>query len=108
MIVSFKKMMKLYDKLNADIFYYINIIIGCLLLYCIYTSADFALSDMYAIAFSAILIYGAAIIKILGIEEITKKMNQYDSAVELFKSMWLYTLFWIVLSIMTLREIFFS
>ena len=108
--LSFKKFLSIYDNINIDMFYYIYIIIGCLLFYCIYSSADFSLSDMLAIGFPMIMIVTAAMIKIFGMsgKNISKAFEKYETFSDMFKSLWLYIALWIILAIMTLKEIFYK
>ena len=105
---SFKKFISMYDHINIDMLYYIYIIIGSLVFYCIYSSSDFSLSDMLAIGFPMLIIVGGAMVKILGGENISQALKKYENSSDMFKSLWLYILLWIMLSIMTLKEIFFS
>ena len=105
---SFKKFISMYDHINIDMLYYIYIIIGSLVFYCIYSSSDFSLSDMLAIGFPMFIIASAAIIKILEGEKLSKAFEKYENFNDMFKALWLYILLWVMLSIMTLKEIFFS
>jgi len=104
---SFKKFISIYDNININAFYYIYTIIGCLVFYCIYSSSDFSLSDMLAIGFPMFIIASAAIIKILGGEKLSKIFEKYENFNDMFKALWLYLLLWVMLSIMTLKEIYF-
>ena len=104
---SFKKFLTIYDNININILYYIYIIIGSLVFYYIYSSSNFSLSDMLAISFPMLLIIGGAIIKIIGSEKFSKTFSKYENFNELFKDLWLYILLWIIIAIMTLKEIFF-
>ena len=104
---SFKKFISIYDNININAFYYIYTIIGCLVFYCIYSSSDFSLSDMLAIGFPMFIIASAAIIKILGGEKLSKAFEKYENFNDMFKALWLYILLWVMLSIMTLKEIYF-
>ena len=104
---SFKKFISIYDNININAFYYIYTIIGCLVFYCIYSSSDFSLSDMLAIGFPMLIIASAAIIKILGGEKLSKAFEKYENFNDMFKALWLYILLWVMLSIMTLKEIYF-
>ena len=89
-------------------FYYIYIIIGCLLFYCIYSSSNFSLSDMLAIGFPMLIIVSGTMVKIFGGEKFSKAFEKYETFNDMFKALWLYLLLWVMLSIMTLKEIFFS
>ena len=104
---SFKKFISIYDNININAFYYIYIIIGSLVFYCIYSSSDFSLSDMLAIGFPMLIIASGAMVKILGVEKLSKTFGKYETFGNMFKSLWLYILLWIMLAIMTLKEIFF-
>jgi len=104
---SFKKFLSIYDNININILYYIYIIIGSLVFYCIYSSSNFSLSDMLAISFPMLLIVGGAMIKMIGSEKFSKIFSKYENFNELFKDLWLYVLLWIIIAIMTLKEIFF-
>ena len=104
---SFKKFISIYDNININAFYYIYIIIGSLVFYCIYSSSDFSLSDMLAIGFPMFIIASAAIIKIIGGEKLSKAFEKYENFNDMFKALWLYILLWVMLSIMTLKEIYF-
>jgi len=106
---SFKKLISIYDNININILYYIYIIIGSLVFYCIYSSSNFSLSDMLAISFPMVIIISAAMVKIFGSrkEKFSKIFKKYESPNDMFKDLWLYMLFWIALCIMTLKEIFF-
>tara|TARA_B100000470_G_scaffold201938_1_gene174460 strand:- start:3 stop:410 length:408 start_codon:yes stop_codon:yes gene_type:complete len=105
---SFKKFISIYDNININTLYYINITIGSLVFYCIYSSSDFSLSDMLAIGFAMLLIVNGAMIKIFGGKELSKSFEKYETFNDIFKALWLYILLWIILAIMTLKEIFFS
>ena len=105
--VSFKKFLSIYDNVNINIVYYIYIIIGSLVFYGIYSSSNFSLSDMLAISFPILLIVGGAMIKMIGSEKFSKIFSKYENFNELFKDLWLYILLWIIIAIMTLKEIFF-
>ena len=104
---SFKKFLSIYDNININILYYIYTIIGSLVFYYIYSSSNFSLSDMLAISFPILLIVGGAMIKIIGSEKFSKIFSKYENFNELFKDLWLYILLWIIIAIMTLKEIFF-
>ena len=104
---SFKKFLSIYDNININILYYIYTIIGSLVFYCIYSSSNFSLSDMLAISFPMLLIVGGAMIKMIGSEKFSKIFSKYENFNELFKDLWLYVLLWIIIAIMTLKEIFF-
>ena len=104
---SFKKFLSIYDNININILYYIYIIIGSLVFYCIYSSSNFSLSDMLAISFPMLLIVGGAMVKIIGSEKFSKTFSKYKNFNDMFKALWLYILLWVMLSIMTLKEIFF-
>ena len=104
---SFKKLIGIYDNMNINILYYIYTIIGSLVFYCIYSSSNFSLSDMLAISFPMLLIVGGAMIKMIGSEKFSKIFSKYENFNELFKDLWLYVLLWIIIAIMTLKEIFF-
>ena len=105
--VSFKKFLSIYDNVNINIVYYIYIIIGSLVFYGIYSSSNFSLSDMLAISFPMLLIVGGAMVKIIGSEKFSKTFSKYKNFNDMFKALWLYILLWVMLSIMTLKEIFF-
>ena len=105
--VSFKKFLRIYDNVNINIVYYIYSIIGSLVFYYIYSSSNFSLSDMLAISFPILLIVGGAMIKMIGSERFSKIFSKYENFNELFKDLWLYILLWIIIAIMTLKEIFF-
>ena len=105
---SFKKIMSIYDHINIDMLYYIYIIIGCLLFYCIYSSSDFSLSDMLAIGFPMLIIASGAMVKIFGGKKLSKAFEKYETFNDMFKALWLYILLYFMLAIMTLKEIFFS
>ena len=105
---SFKKIMSIYDHINIDMFYYIYIIIGCLLFYCIYSSSNFSLSDMLAIGFPMLIIVSGTMVKIFGGEKFSKAFEKYETFSDMFKSLWLYIALWIILAIMTLKEIFYK
>ena len=105
---SFKKFISIYDNININTLYYIYIIIGSLVFYCIYSSSDFALSDMLAISFPMLIIVNGAMVKIFGEEKLSKSFEKYETFNDIFKALWLYILLWIILAIMTLKEIFFS
>ena len=105
---SFKKFISIYDNININTLYYIYIIIGSLVFYCIYSSSDFALSDMLAISFPMLIIVNGAMVKIFGGEKLSKSFEKYETFNDIFKALWLYILLWIILAIMTLKEIFFS
>ena len=104
---SFKKFLSIYDNININILYYIYSIIGSLVFYCIYCSSNFSLSDMVAISFPMLLIVGGAMLKMIGSEKFSKIFSKYENFNELFKDLWLYILLWIIIAIMTLKEIFF-
>ena len=104
---SFKKFLSIYDNVNINIVYYIYSIIGSLVFYGIYSSSNFSLSDMLAISFPILLIVGGAMIKMIGSEKFSKIFSKYENFNELFKDLWLYILLWIIIAIMTLKEIFF-
>ena len=104
---SFKKFLSIYDNININILYYIYSIIGSLVFYYIYSSSNFSLSDMLAISFPMLLIVGGAILKMIGSEKFSKIFNKYENFNQLFKDLWLYILLWIIIAIMTLKEIFF-
>ena len=104
---SFKKFIHIYDNINTDILYYIYIIIGSLLFYYIYISLNLNLSDMIVISFPMMLIVGGAMLKMFGSEGLSKAMEKYETFNQMFKSLWLYILVWMVLAIMILKEIFF-
>tara|TARA_Y100001970_G_scaffold146196_1_gene179521 strand:+ start:33306 stop:33710 length:405 start_codon:yes stop_codon:yes gene_type:complete len=104
---SFKKFLSIYDNININIVYYIYSIIGSLVFYYIYSSSNFSLSDMLAISFPILLIVGGAMLKMIGNEKTSKIFNKYDNFNNLFKDLWLYILLWIMVAIMTLKEIFF-
>jgi len=104
---SFKKFLSIYDNININIVYYIYSIIGSLVFYYIYSSSNFSLSDMLAISFPILLIVGGAMLKMIGNEKISKIFNKYQNFNELFKDLWFYILLWIMVAIMTLKEIFF-
>ena len=104
---SFKKFLSIYDNININIVYYIYSIIGSLVFYCIYSSSNFSLSDMLAISFPMLLIVGGAMVKIIGSEKFSKTFSKYKNFNDMFKALWLYILLWVMLSIMTLKEIFF-
>ena len=104
---SFKKFLSIYDNININILYYIYIIIGSLVFYGIYSSSNFSLSDMFAISFPMLLIVGGAMIKIIGSKKISKTFGKYENFNDMFKALWLYILLWVMLSIMTLKEIYF-
>ena len=105
---SFKKFINMYNNININAFYYIYTIIGSLLFYCIYSSSDFSLSDMLAIGFPMLIIVGGAMVKILGGKKLSKTLEKYETVNDMFKDLWLYILLWIILAILTLKEIFFS
>ena len=105
--VSFKKFLSIYDNVNINIVYYIYIIIGSLVFYGIYSSSNFSLSDMLAISFPTLLIVGGAMLKMIGNEKFSKIFSEYENFNELFKDLWFYILLWIMVAIMTLKEIFF-
>ena len=105
---SYKKFMSIYDNININILYYIYIGIGSFLFYYIYTSSNLNFSDMLVIGFSMVLIVSGGMIKMFGSDGLRTTMKKYDTATVMFKSLWLYILIWIVLAILTLREIFFS
>mgnify|MGYP001245242121 FL=1 len=104
---SFKKFLSIYDNININIVYYIYSIIGSLVFYYIYSSSNFSLSDILAISFPILLIVGGAMLKMIGNEKISKIFNKYQNFNELFKDLWFYILLWIMVAIMTLKEIFF-
>jgi len=104
---SFKKFLSIYDNININIVYYIYSIIGSLVFYYIYSSSNFSLSDMLAISFPILLIVGGAMLKMIGNEKFSKIFNKYENFNELFKDLWFYILLWIMVAIMTLKEIFF-
>jgi len=104
---SFKKFISIYDNININTLYYIYTIIGLLVFYCIYSSSDFSLSDMLAIGLPMFIIASAAMIKILGGKKLSKAFEKYENFNDMFKDLWLYLLLWVMLSIMTLKEIFF-
>ena len=105
---SFKKFINIYNNININAFYYIYTIIGSLVFYCIYSSSDFSLSDMLAIGFPMLSIVSGAMVKILEGEGFSKTFEKYETFNDMFKALWLYILLWVMLSIMTLKEIFFS
>ena len=105
---SFKKFISIYDNININAFYYIYTIIGSLVFYCIYSSSDFSLSDMLAIGFPMLIIVSGAMVKILEGEGFSKTFGKYETFNDMFKALWLYILLWIILAILTLKEIFFS
>ena len=106
---SFKKMLGIYDNININILYYIYTIIGSLVFYCIYSSSNFSLSDMLTISFPMLIIVSAAMVKIFGSgkEKFSKTFEKYETSNDMFKDLWLYILLWIIIAIMTLKEIFF-
>ena len=105
---TFKKFISIYDNLNLDMIYYIYIGTGSFLFYYIYQSSSFNLSDILAIIFPTSFIIGGAMVKMLDNDGLSKIMRKYDTFGAMFKSMWLYLLVWISLSILTLKEIFFN
>ena len=60
-----------------------------------------------AISFPMLLIVGGAMVKIIGSEKFSKTFSKYKNFNDMFKALWLYILLWVMLSIMTLKEIFF-
>jgi len=104
---SFKKFISLYDNININVLYYIYIIIGSLVFYGIYSVSDFSLSDMLAIGFPMLIIVSGAMVKILGGEKLSETFGRYETFNDLFRALWLYILLWIMLAVMTLKEIFF-
>ena len=105
---SFKKFISLYDNININVLYYIYIIIGSLVFYGIYSVSDFSLSDMLAIGFPMLIIVSGAMVKILGGEKLSETFGRYETFNDLFRALWLYILLWIMLAVMTLKEIFFQ
>ena len=105
---SFKKLMHSYENINFNFIYYIYSILGLLLFYYIYSSMNISFSEILVISMPVILIYGAGIVKIFDGKMVAKAMNKFDSAFQLYTSLWILWLFWLVISIMTLKEIFFS
>ena len=103
---SFKKLMHSYENINF--IYYIYSILGLLLFYYIYSSMDISFSEILVISMPVILIYGAGIIRIIDGKMVAKLMNKFDSGFQLYTYLWILWLFWLVISIMTLKEIFFS
>ena len=104
---SFKKFISIYDNININALYYIYIIIGSLVFYGIYLASDFSLSDMLAIGFPMLIIVSGAMVKILGGEKLSEISRRYETFNDIFRALWLYILLWIMLAIMTLKEIFF-
>ena len=105
---SFKKFISIYDNININAFYYIYTIIGCLVFYCIYSSSDFSFANMLVIGFSMVIIVNAGMLKMFGGEKLSKTLKKYETFNDMFKALWLYILLWIILAILTLKEIFFS
>ena len=105
---SFKKFTSIYDNVNVNILYYLYIGIGFFLFYYIYRSSNFTFSDMFIIGFSMIMIIGGGMIKVFGNDGLSTAFKKYDTFSEMFKSLWLYILIWIILSVLTLKEIFIN
>ena len=104
---SFKKLVSIYDNINTDILYNIYIITGSLIFYFIYLSSDFSLSDMLAISFPMLIIASGAMAKMIGTNKFSEIFEKYESFNDMFKEIWLYIILWIILAIMTLKEIIF-
>ena len=62
---------------------------------------------MLAIGFPMLIIVSGAMVKMVGSEKFSKIFGKYGTFNDMFKDLWLYILLWIMLAIMTLKEIFF-
>ena len=99
-----EKALKLYaDKSITEFIYYFYLLVGSLLFYFIHKQG-ISWSLILAIFVSGYFIIGAGIIKLFGqnISEIFKEKS-FNST---FKSIWLYLLIIIILSILSLSEIY--
>ena len=105
---SFKKFMSIYDNINLNILYYLYIGIGSFLFYYIYKSSNFTFSDMLVIGFSMTMIVGGGMIKMIGNDGLSTLFKKYDTFGRMFKSLWLYILIWLILAMLTLKEIFIN
>ena len=105
---SFKKFTSIYDNINLNILYYLYIGIGSFLFYYIYKSSNFTFSDMLVIGFSMTMIVGAGMIKMIGNNGLSMAMKKYNTFGRMFKSLWLYIILWMILAILTLKEIFIN
>ena len=105
---SFKKFISIYDNINLNILYYLYIGIGSFLFYYIYKSSNFTFSDMLVIGFSMTMIVGAGMIKMIGNNGLSMAMKKYNTFGRMFKSLWLYIILWMILAILTLKEIFIN
>ena len=102
---SFKKVMSIYDNINLNILYYLYMGIGFFLFYYIYKSSNFTFSDMLVIGLSMIMIVAGGMIKMIGNDGLSMVMKKYNTFGRMFKSLWLYIIIWIVLAVLTLKEI---
>ena len=103
----FKQLQKMYaNTKTVNILYYTYIIIGIILFYFIYTSSKFTLADILAISTAIYFIIGAGMIKTIGSDLST--LDIYKNPISMYKKLWLYICIWLLLSIITLKEIFFS
>ena len=105
---SFKKVMSIYDNINLNILYYLYMGIGFFLFYYIYKSSNFTFSDMLVIGLSMIMIVAGGMIKMIGNDGLSIAMKKYNTFGRMFKSLWLYIIIWIVLAVLTLKEIFIN
>ena len=105
---SFKKFTSIYDNINLNILYYLYIGIGSFLFYYIYKSSNFTISDMLVIGFSMTMIVGGGMIKMIGNDGLSMAMKKYNTFGRMFKSLWLYIILWMILAILTLKEIFIN
>lgn len=105
---SFKKVVSIYDNINLNILYYLYMGIGFFLFYYIYKSSNFTFSDMLVIGLSMIMIVAGGMIKMIGNDGLSMVMKKYNTFGRMFKSLWLYIIIWIVLAVLTLKEIFIN
>ena len=102
----YKKLIKIYANYTViNLMYYIYLTIGCIIFIYIYSNSDLSFADMLAIGFPFTMLLGAGMIKLLG-PELSNSIKKYNNSFDLFKSIWLYIILWLFISILTLKEIF--
>ena len=102
----YKKIMRIYDNSSVlNSMYYVYITIGFIIFISIYYNSDLSLADMLATGFAFMIVYVAGIIKLMG-PELLSSMQKYNNFIDLYKSIWLYLLLWLFISVLTLKEIF--
>ena len=103
----YEKFLKIYSNSSTlNTIYYIYTFFGTILFYFIYTSSQFLLADIFALSVAFNFIVGGAMIKIFGKQFAISDVMK--NPLSMYKSLWLYMLIWLLLSVMTLKEIFFN